>query len=188
MAKNFCIYCGTPLTPGMECACRSGAPAPEIYAAPAPEAYAEPAPVYAEPAPEAEVGTSKKYCIYCGAPLTPGVECACRSAAPAPVYAEPAPEAYIPPAPEAYSEPTPAYAPAAAPSKFCIRCGKPLAPGEACLCESAVSAPAPSAPTYEIPAPGAVAGGIKTTMRTSDKPSKPPAAPSPFLNKPSDLD
>lgn len=208
MARNFCIYCGTHLAPGEVCACRTGAapvapsvdeaykvPVAEVYV-PAPETGTPVAEVYAEPVPVAP----RKFCIYCGTPITPGVECACRSSAKPPVvhepvaevYAEPAP--YVAPAPEAYTPPAPVVAetkPAVV--SFCTNCGRELAEGERCTCARIddamkVGSPMRATPPHEIPNPGVVSGGVKITMRTSDKPSKAPAAPNPYLNKPSDLD
>ncbi|MBO5733407.1 MAG: hypothetical protein J6R66_00765 [Clostridia bacterium] len=70
MAKNFCIYCGSRLIPGVECACRAEV-APATYEVPA-------APVSA---PEIASAPSK-FCIYCGKPLLPDEVCGCRTPAP----------------------------------------------------------------------------------------------------------
>ena len=52
--EKFCIYCGTRLVPGVECACRA---------------------ILKEDITEE---TATKFCIYCGAMLSGGEICACR--------------------------------------------------------------------------------------------------------------
>lgn len=193
MAKNFCIYCGKPLTPGIECSCRTGGVTAPAYDDSTP-AYAMDISAYTAVAEEpAAESVPSKFCIYCGTPLAPGVECSCRAVAPKPVYEESTPvyEEVTPAEPEpVYEESAPVYREAevipaeASYPKFCTRCGKPLAPGEVCGCTPSVA----TAPTYEIPNPGAVYTGVKTTMRTESKPETTPVSNSPYLSRPTDLD
>ena len=184
--SKFCIYCGSPLTPGAECACRTAAPVPVCEeSAPVCEeipAYAmEPSAYVDVPAEPVVESVPSKFCIYCGSPLTPGVECSCRTVDTAPVYEESTP--VYEEAEPVLEEPEVVPAETSYP-KFCTKCGKPLTPGEICNC----SAASVSAPTYEVPNPGAAYGGVKTTMRTESKPETTPVSTSPYLSRPTDLD